>query len=139
MELGWTKLPTLMHLAWAAQYDQYLDELQQGMEAEPPALELTVFSEGTQILGDHGVTVEAEMPPAEQLRSFSRLELEFALGCVGTRCVSAAGLWLTGGLRAAGFVEATGWAGACFVSFGHPSLQQALLALTLCWSSASWS
>lgn len=28
-ELGWTKLPTLMHLAWAAQYDQYLEELQQ--------------------------------------------------------------------------------------------------------------
>ncbi len=35
LELGWTKLPTLMHLAWAAQYEQYemdLDEVRYSRE-----------------------------------------------------------------------------------------------------------
>lgn len=35
--------------------------------------------------GPHGLTAWVQLPPAAELRRFGRLQLDFALGCNGTR------------------------------------------------------
>ena len=41
MELGWTKWPSLMHLAWQGQWQNYLHNLQANLSK--PALTVPVF------------------------------------------------------------------------------------------------
>ena len=42
------------------------------------------MSVGGQVMqGEHGIRVNVTLPPAEKLAGFSRLELDFELGCPG--------------------------------------------------------
>ena len=42
IELGWSKWPTLMHLAWQGQWQRYLHQLQANLSR--PDLEVPVFT-----------------------------------------------------------------------------------------------
>lgn len=42
-EVGWTKFPTLMHLAWQAQWQDYMLELRANLSR--PALTVPIFTQ----------------------------------------------------------------------------------------------
>ena len=75
------KFPSLQHVVWAAQWQQYLLGLRAALRR--PALVVPVM-EGAVMEGEHGVKVEVVLPRAEALRGMDRVELDMALGCPGT-------------------------------------------------------
>ncbi|KAL6745640.1 hypothetical protein V8C86DRAFT_2972134 [Haematococcus lacustris] len=84
IELGWVKLPTLMHMAWQAQYQEYLAEVEQRKAAEPPDLELQAFDQAV-LGGERGASVALQLPEEARLRRFTRMELDMRLNCQGSR------------------------------------------------------
>jgi hypothetical protein len=96
-EVGWLKLPSLEHAAWAARYlswrekrlDRRLDELID-QEAQGNALVVPVLGgdgdddASRPLSADKGrVSASVELPPASQLARFSKVEADFELDCLG--------------------------------------------------------
>lgn len=48
IELGWSKWPTLMHLAWQGQWEQYLHNLKANLSR--PALTVPIFTNQVSVL-----------------------------------------------------------------------------------------
>lgn len=81
IELGWSKWPTLMHLAWQGQWQRYLHQLQANLSR--PALEVPIFV--NQNLSGPGLNADIELPPIQLLQSHDTFELDFKLSCPGSR------------------------------------------------------
>lgn len=79
-EVGWIKYTWLRQLAWAAQYEVFKQQLAANLSR--PAHVVPAF--GPRIMhGSHGVVVNVTMPSRAEMRSYSTLELDAALGCPG--------------------------------------------------------
>eukprot|EP00887_Chlorella_sp_A99_P003150 scaffold9.g3150.t1 len=101
VELGWQKFPSLQHLVWAAQWQDYLERLDARLESTPARV-VPVLQDAA-MAGEHGVHASVRLPAAEELEGWDALELEMALSCpgdtdAGTRCIgrschAASGAW----------------------------------------------
>ncbi|KAL6754624.1 hypothetical protein V8C86DRAFT_2696520 [Haematococcus lacustris] len=80
LELGWLQHPTLMHMTWQAQHQEYLAALEQLKAAEPPAVELEVFKQAA-VSADRPATAALTLPGERELRGYTRLELDLGLSC----------------------------------------------------------
>ncbi|KAK9816886.1 hypothetical protein WJX72_006713 [[Myrmecia] bisecta] len=81
VEVGWEKDPTLMHLAWAAQWLEYEAELSANLTR--PALVVPVFEEAI-MQGDRGVAADITLPAKTILKQYDTLELDLKLSCPGS-------------------------------------------------------
>eukprot|EP00884_Botryococcus_braunii_P002886 jgi/Botrbrau1/12599/Bobra.0169s0127.1 len=66
-QVGWEKFPTLMHLAWAAQWFEYTTELQNNLTK--PALVVPVFRHQA-MAGESGLVGNITLPSKEELEGF---------------------------------------------------------------------
>lgn len=81
IELGWSKWPSLMHLAWQGQWQHYLQHLHANLSR--PALTVPVFV--NQNLSGPGLDAGITLPPLVTLHAHDTFELDFALSCPGSR------------------------------------------------------
>ena len=56
IELGWSKWPTLMHLAWQGQWQEYLHNLKANLSR--PALTVPIFTNQVSCLGSLHIVVK---------------------------------------------------------------------------------
>ncbi|DBA77212.1 TPA: hypothetical protein ACH3X1_009783 [Trebouxia sp. C0004] len=81
IELGWSKWPSLMHLAWQGQWQHYLQHLHAKLSR--PALTVPVFV--NQNLSGPGLDADITLPPLVTLQAHDTFELDFELSCPGSR------------------------------------------------------
>jgi hypothetical protein len=84
VEVGWLKFPSLLHVVWAAQWQDYLEALQRRLDAQP-ALVVPVFDRAT-MSGGRGVRARVTLPASQRAQQgYDRLELDLELGCPGVK------------------------------------------------------
>lgn len=87
-EIGWQKYPSLVHVAWASQWQDYLTALRETLDAQgDDTVVVPVFS-GENMTGEHGVRAEVTLPSSlwhlDGRQRYGRLLLDMELSCPGS-------------------------------------------------------
>lgn len=102
-EVGWTKFPSLSHIAWAAQYNDYLKGLDARLSNEKDVVVVDIYTGDEDMEGEHGLQQNVTLPDklwsshvgnavqySDVLKTpglllYENLELDLHLNCPGTR------------------------------------------------------
>jgi len=82
-ETGWFLYPSMLFLAYQAQWFNYKTELLKNLTTGD-AIVINVFNH-TVMQGEKGITATVDLPSIDDLQQYEHVELDFSLSCPGSR------------------------------------------------------